>query len=160
MSCTLESNGQLKDASTINWYNDLDDDTPIPAPPPLPAFNGTLIAFVSCHSGQALKLTEKIHEATNAAPAKQLAPVPPQIQPAPKHSHLICHHNGDNDELPVLEDFSDDKEEEEKNNNKDLEEAYQRTKAFGDKDHEDCKQAKKDKCSADLKEYPCRRKVL
>jgi hypothetical protein len=112
-------------ASAIDWYNDLDDDTPMPAPPPLPASNGTLTAFVSRRSGRALKPTEKIREATNAAPTKRSAPVPPQSQPAPKRSHLVRHRNDDdNDEPPALEDFSDDEEEEEEKDNKDLEEAY------------------------------------
>jgi hypothetical protein len=149
MSCALRSDGQLKDG-----YDDPDDDTPMPAPPPLPASNGTLTALVSCRSGLALKPTEKIREATNAALTERSAPVPPQSQPVPKHSHLVCYHNdNDNDDPPVLENFSDDKEEEEDKDkdNKDLEEAYQRTKAFGDEDCEDRKQTKKDECSADLK---------
>ncbi|KAG2035460.1 hypothetical protein BDR03DRAFT_1012478 [Suillus americanus] len=50
MSCALGSNGQLKDASAIDWYNDPDDETPMPALPPPPAFNGTLTDFVSCCS--------------------------------------------------------------------------------------------------------------
>ncbi|KAG1748410.1 uncharacterized protein EDB91DRAFT_1079374 [Suillus paluster] len=78
MLCALGSDGQLKDASAIDWYNDPDDDSPMLAPPPPPASNGKLTAFVSHHSGRAVKPTEKIHEAINTAPAA------PQGQPAPK----------------------------------------------------------------------------
>jgi hypothetical protein len=70
MSCALGSDGQLKDASAIDWYNDPDDDTPMLPPPPPPASNGKLTTFVSCCSGQAIKLTEKICDAANAGPAK------------------------------------------------------------------------------------------
>jgi hypothetical protein len=67
-------------------------------------------------------------------------------------SHLVRHHdddyNNNNNEPPALEDCSDDEEEAEDN---DKEEAYERTKAFGDKDHKDCKHKKKEECSGDLK---------
>jgi hypothetical protein len=88
------------------------------------------------------------------------APVPPQVQPTPKHmqsgSHLVHHHdddyndnnNNNNNEPPALEDFSDD-EKEAKDNNK--EEAYKRTKAFGDENHKDHKHKKKEEHSGDLK---------
>ncbi|KAG2365395.1 hypothetical protein BDR07DRAFT_1481349 [Suillus spraguei] len=73
MACALGSDGKLKDASAIDWYNDPDDDTPFPAPPPPPAS-----AFVSHRSGRALKPTEKICEAANTAPAPPPnTPVPP-----------------------------------------------------------------------------------
>ncbi|KAG2359206.1 hypothetical protein BDR07DRAFT_1488478 [Suillus spraguei] len=72
MACALGSDGKLKDASAIDWYNDPDDDTHFPALPPPPAS-----AFVSHRSGRALKPTEKIREAANTAPAKQLARAPP-----------------------------------------------------------------------------------
>ncbi|KAG2357129.1 hypothetical protein BDR07DRAFT_1491060 [Suillus spraguei] len=78
MACALGSDGKLKDASAIDWYNDPDNDTPFPAPPPPPAS-----AFVSRRSGRALKLTEKIRKAANTAPAKRLAPAPPPNTPAP-----------------------------------------------------------------------------
>ncbi|KAG1824779.1 uncharacterized protein BJ212DRAFT_1476064 [Suillus subaureus] len=102
MACALGSDGKLKDASAIDWYNDPDDDFPIPTPSPPSASNGTLTAFVSFCSGRALKPTEKIHEAANTALAKQLAPVPPQGQPALKQvqtgSCLVHYHdNNDND---------------------------------------------------------------
>ncbi|KAG1787676.1 uncharacterized protein HD556DRAFT_1312569 [Suillus plorans] len=92
MSCALGSNGQLKDASAIDWYNDPDDDTPMLAPPPPPASNGKLTAFVS-RSGRAVKPTEKIRNAGNTAPAKaakRVPPVPPQGQPAPKRVQRTC----------------------------------------------------------------------
>lgn len=154
MSCALGSDGQLKDASAIDWYNDPDDDSPmLPSPPP-PASNGKLTAFVSRRSGRAVKPTEKIREAAeavNTAPAKRSAPAAPQAQPAPKRvqtgSCLVDHHDNDNDEPSALEDFSDDEEEDEDNK----EEAYERTKVFGDEDRKDRKQTKKDERSADLK---------
>ncbi|KAG2031380.1 hypothetical protein BDR03DRAFT_986441 [Suillus americanus] len=90
MLCALGSDGQLNDASAIDWYNDPDDETPMLPPPLPPASNGKLTAF----------------------------------------------------------DFSDD-EEETKDNDK--EEAYERTKVFGDKDHEDHKHQKKEEHSGDLK---------
>ncbi|KAG2347647.1 hypothetical protein BDR05DRAFT_945360 [Suillus weaverae] len=171
MSCALGSDGQLKDTSTIDWYNDPDDGTPMPAPHLLPASNGTLTTFVS-------RCSEKICKATNAAPTKRSAPVPPQSQPAPvtlsvfcsssasegalgqacsitpkrvqTGSHLVCHHNdNDNDEPPVLEDFTNDEEEDKVKVNK--EEAYQKTKVFGDEDREDCKHKMKEERSGDLK---------
>ncbi|KAG2036563.1 hypothetical protein BDR03DRAFT_1011523 [Suillus americanus] len=77
MSCALGSDGQLKDASAIDWYNDLDDETPMLPPPPPPASNGKLTAFVS-RSGRVIKPSEKICNSGNMAPA------PPQGQPAPK----------------------------------------------------------------------------
>lgn len=144
MSCALGSNGQLKDASAIDWYNDPDDDTPMLAPPPPPASNGKLTAFVS-RSGRAVKPTEKIRNAGNTAPAKaakRVAPVPPQGQPAPKRVQRGSH-DDDDDEPPALEDCSDDEEE--------AEEAYERTKVFGDKDREDRKHKKKEERSGDLK---------
>ncbi|KAG1824516.1 uncharacterized protein BJ212DRAFT_1475821 [Suillus subaureus] len=106
MSCALGSDGKLKDASAIDWYNDPDDDTPmVPAPPPSTS-NGKLTSFMSCHSGRAVKLMEKIHEAVNTAPVKRSAPAPPQDQPAPKRvqtgSHLIRHHDDDNDDEPPV----------------------------------------------------------
>jgi hypothetical protein len=103
-------------------------------------------------SGRAVKPTEKIRDAGNTAPAKRVAPVPPQGQPAPKRvqrgSRLVCHHDDDDDEPPALEDCSDDEEEAEDN---DGEEAYERTKVFGDKDREDHKHKKKEERSGDLK---------
>ncbi|KAG1878449.1 hypothetical protein C8R48DRAFT_768007 [Suillus tomentosus] len=51
MSCALGSDGKLKDASTIDWYNDPDDESPmVPAPPPSTS-HGKLNAFVSRCSG-------------------------------------------------------------------------------------------------------------
>ncbi|KAG1854401.1 hypothetical protein C8R48DRAFT_675632 [Suillus tomentosus] len=151
MSCALGSDGQLKDASAIDWYNDPDDDTPMLPPPPPPASNGKLTAFVS-RSGRAVKPTEKIRDAGNTTPAKRVAPAPPQGQPAPKRvqrgSRLVRHHDDDDDEPPALEDCSDDEEEAEDN---DGEEAYERTKVFGDKDREDRKHKKKEERSGDLK---------
>jgi hypothetical protein len=154
MSCALGSDGQLKDASAIDWYNDPDDDSPMlpPPPPPPPPSNGTLTAFLFRRSGRAVKPTEKIREAVNTAPAKRSAPAAPQGQPAPKRvqtgSRLVHHHDDDDgDEPPALENFSDDEEEDE--DNKD--EAYERTKAFGDEDRKHRKQTKKDERSADLK---------
>ncbi|KAG2073711.1 hypothetical protein BDR04DRAFT_1151843 [Suillus decipiens] len=69
MSCALGPDGQLKDASDIEWYNNGDDNPPmLPAPPP-PTSNGKLTAFMLHHSGQAIKPTEKICEAVNRAPS-------------------------------------------------------------------------------------------
>jgi hypothetical protein len=154
MSCALGSDGQLKDASAIDWYNDPDDDSPMLPPPPPPVYNGKLTAFVSRRSGRAVKPTEKIREAVNTAPAKRSAPAVPQSQPAPKRVQTgtrLVHHDDDDDddEPPALEDFSDDEEEDSDEDNKD--EAYERTKVFGDEDRNHHKQMKKDECSADLK---------
>jgi hypothetical protein len=67
-------------------------------------------------------------------------------------SCLVRHHDDDydnnNNEPPALEDCSDD-EEETKDNDK--EEAYERTKAFGDEDWKDHKHKKKEEHSGDLK---------
>lgn len=32
-NCAIGANGALKDASKIQWFNDVDDDTPITPPP-------------------------------------------------------------------------------------------------------------------------------
>jgi hypothetical protein len=63
-------------------------------------------------------------------------------------SRLVRHHDDDDDEPPALEDCSDDEEEAADN---DKEEAYERTKVFGDKDREDHKHKKKEEHSGDLK---------
>ncbi|KAG2353240.1 hypothetical protein BDR07DRAFT_1383354 [Suillus spraguei] len=113
MVCALGSDGKLKDASAIDWYNDPDDDTPFPAPPPPPAS-----AFVSCRSGRALKLTEKICKAANTAPAKRLAPAPP-----PNNAAL--------DKVEVNRVTTDAATDDE-----DSPSMYQETKAMGDADRE------------------------
>ncbi|KAG2134008.1 hypothetical protein BD769DRAFT_1386077 [Suillus cothurnatus] len=84
MSCTLRPDGQLKDANDIEWYNDPDDNSPMPPLPPPATSNGKITAFVSCRSGEAIKPTEKICDTVNSAPAKQPAPAAPEGQPAPK----------------------------------------------------------------------------
>lgn len=67
-------------------------------------------------------------------------------------SRLIRHHDDDDDdEPPALEDVSDDEEEDEDEDEVNKEEAYQKTKAFGDEDCEDCKHTKKEERSGDLK---------
>jgi hypothetical protein len=77
--CAIGSDGQLKDASEIEWFNDIDDDTAILPPPPAlkkaSSSAGTLDAFVqlrnsgrtpasisagSHHSGQVTKPMEKV----------------------------------------------------------------------------------------------------
>jgi hypothetical protein len=96
--CTISSDGQLKDASEIEWFNDVDDDTAmLPPPPALKASSsaGTLDAFVqlrnsgrtpasisagSRRSGWVTKPMEKVHatatsssisgSATRSVPAK------------------------------------------------------------------------------------------
>jgi hypothetical protein len=93
-----QHDGQLKDTSEIEWFNNVDDDTPmLPPPPALKASlsEGTLDAFVqlrnsgrtpasisarSHHSGWASKPMEKVHttatsssisgSATHSVPAK------------------------------------------------------------------------------------------
>jgi hypothetical protein len=77
--CAIGSDGQLKDASEIEWFNDVDDDSAmLPPPPALKASSsaGTLNAFVqlrnsgktptpisagSHRSGWVTKPTEKAH---------------------------------------------------------------------------------------------------
>jgi hypothetical protein len=78
------ADGSLKDASEIQWYNDVEDDTPM-VPPPAPTNNGTLNSFIH-HSGRAIKPTEKIRETlvASSTSAKRSAPEPPQGVPAPK----------------------------------------------------------------------------
>ncbi|KAG1808756.1 hypothetical protein EV424DRAFT_1350246 [Suillus variegatus] len=149
MLCALRPDGQLKDAKDIEWYNDRDDDSPmLPSPPPATS-NGKITAFVSRRSGRAIKLTEKIRETVNSAPAKRPAPAAPEGRPAPKRiqtgSHLNRHGDDDDAEPPAAEELSDEEEEEDK------EEAYERTKALGDEDRKYRKQMKKDERSADLK---------
>ncbi|KAG1747879.1 uncharacterized protein EDB91DRAFT_1263073 [Suillus paluster] len=78
MSCALRPDGQLKDAKDIEWYNDPDDDSPMPPSPPPATSNGKITAFVSRHSGRAIKPMEKIRDAVNGAPAKRPAPATPE----------------------------------------------------------------------------------
>ena len=163
MACALRPDGQLKDASEIDWYNDADDNSPMIPPPP--SSNGTLNGFIR-RSNRATKPTEKIRYANNTTtiPAKQSRPVAPlnandtTTIPA-KRSHPVAppnpsapkrvftraeEHASADDEPPELEDITDDEEDD------DSEEAYQRTKKFGDQDREDRKGLKKDERSADL----------
>lgn len=148
MSSARRADGSLKDATEIVWYNDADDDSPIPPPPlpPPPAHNGTLNSFIR-RSGRATKPTEKIRETASSVPAKRSAAGPPQGAPAPKRSasNKENHdHDDTEEECPPLEDFTDDEEDDEK------EEAYQQTKTLGDQDREDRRSLKKDERSADL----------
>ncbi|KAG2341707.1 hypothetical protein BDR05DRAFT_834915, partial [Suillus weaverae] len=136
MSCALRPDGQLKDAKDIEWYNDPDDDSPMPPSPPPATSNGKITAFVSRRSGRPIKPTEKICDAVNSAPAKRPAPAAFEGWPAPKRIQ---------EEPPAIEGLSDEEEEE------DREEAYKRTKALGDEDREHRKLMKKDERSADLK---------
>ncbi|KAG1763019.1 hypothetical protein EDD22DRAFT_952610 [Suillus occidentalis] len=136
MLCTLRPDSQLKDAKDIKWYNDPDNDSPMPPLPPPATSNGKITAFVSHHSGRPIKLTEKIRDAVNSAPAKRPAPAAPEGQPAPKRIR---------EEPPATEGLSDKEEEE------DREEAYEKTKALGDEDREHHKLTKKDERSVDLK---------
>ncbi|KAG1814441.1 uncharacterized protein BJ212DRAFT_1482172 [Suillus subaureus] len=130
-SSACRTDGLLKDASEIEWYNDAEDDS-LMVPPPAPANNGTLNSFV-CHSGHAIKPTEKICETLVAS-----------------STSAKCQENDDkdNEDTPALEDVTDDEEEDAENAEK--EEAYQWMKKLGDHDHEDCKSLKKDECNADL----------
>jgi len=139
MACALRSDGQLKDATEIDWYNDPDDDSPMAPPPPIS--DSTLNTFLR-RSGRVTKPTEKIRGADDAAtiPAKRLPPAAPQNPPPPKRVST-----GVDDELFGPEDATDEEED-------DGNEAYQRTKEFGDKDRDDFKglRLKKDERSADL----------
>ncbi|KAG2059889.1 hypothetical protein BDR06DRAFT_948595 [Suillus hirtellus] len=57
----------LKSAEEMEWIHDPDDDATILPPPP--ATNSTLNSFI-CHSGRAVKPTEKIQETASTIPAK------------------------------------------------------------------------------------------
>ncbi|KAG2116642.1 uncharacterized protein F5147DRAFT_758226 [Suillus discolor] len=153
MSSACHPDGSLKDASEMEWYNDIDDDSPMlplaPAPTPAPTHNGNLNSFIRC-LGRAIKPMEKIRETANNVPAKRsaLGP-PPQRAPAPKRAFSRTSSKEDEDaeeEAPLLEDFTDDEDE----NEHEHDEAYQKTKKLGDQDREDRKSLKKDERSADL----------
>ncbi|KAG2340025.1 hypothetical protein BDR05DRAFT_950666 [Suillus weaverae] len=164
MSCALGSNGQLKDTSAIDWYNDPDDDTPMPAPPPLPASNDTLTAFVSCRSASsAMQLTNVLNVLSTLAihhnyflpcfGTSELAILP--LVRTSVFYDAECQATKPTEKIhetasSVLAKQSaagppqDDEEDDEK------EEAYQMTKTLSDQDHEDHRSLKKDECSTDL----------
>jgi hypothetical protein len=169
--CTIGSDGQLKDTSEIEWFNDIDNDTAmLPPPPTLKASSsaGILNVFVqlrnsgrtpasmsagSCHSGQVTKPMEKVRamatslsisgSVTHSVLAKRSIMVVSQNSPALKCMFTSAKDKGDNnddvdgdgdDEIPDLQDVPDDKDGDEDNG----EEAYNRTKMFGDVDREVC----------------------
>ncbi|KAG1777838.1 hypothetical protein EV702DRAFT_1196621 [Suillus placidus] len=87
MSSTRRADGSLKDATEIVWYNDADDDSPIPPPPlPPPAHNGTLNSFIR-RSGRATKPTEKIHETASSAPVGPSVTAPPSLACQGSYGH-------------------------------------------------------------------------
>jgi hypothetical protein len=159
--CAIGSDGQLKDASEIEWFNDVDDDTAmLPPPPALKASSsaGTLDAFVQLRnsgrtpasisagshcSGQATKPMEKVRatatsssisgSATRSVLAKRSIMVDSQNSPALKRMFTSAKKkDDDNDEIPELQDVSDDEDED----GDDGEEAYNKTKMFGNLDRE------------------------
>ncbi|KAG2124297.1 hypothetical protein BD769DRAFT_1388841 [Suillus cothurnatus] len=159
----------VQDASAINWYNDPNDDTPmLPLPPP-PTSNGKLTTFMSHRSGQAIKPTEKIHDAANTGtgcnweePSRfklENMTVVRRVSTDQARSELEIQ-QADIVQVSkkaikrsmtrkVLRIEVEDDEKEAKDNNK--EEAYKRTKAFGDENHKDHKHKKKEEHSGDLK---------
>jgi hypothetical protein len=131
--CAIGSDGQLKDTSEIEWFNDIDDDTAmLPPPPALKALSsaGTLDAFVQLRnsgrtpasisagsrcSGQATKPTEKVRamatsssisgSATCSVPAKRSIMVDSQNSPALKRMFTSAKKKGDdNDDIDSDDD--------------------------------------------------------
>ena len=151
-SCAVRSDGTLKDASEIEWFNDPDDALPIqpPAQGSRPVASGTLDAFVqkdlSTRSGRVIRPTEKIRATNTNIPAKRPPPAPLN-EPTPKRIIAgACHqvNDDDGDVSTVLEDLSDDEEDGDK------EDAYERTKKLGDEDRDHRRGLKKHERSADL----------
>jgi len=160
-ACTLRPDGTLKDASKIEFFNDVDDDVPMasvstaPASRPLTSSfsQGKLDAFVSRvapatviagsrRSGRALKPTEKAREsAAQSIPAKRTAPS--DVSSAPVRRRVSVVDVTDTEDL--FEDDEDSKDgdddmpnlqEASDDEDEEAEEAYLRTRAFGDTDRD------------------------
>jgi len=162
-ACALRPDGSLKDASEIEFFNDVDDDVPMTTATSTLASNSCLLAssfsqakldsFVSRvapvtvvagsrRSGRALKPTEKVQEsAAQSIPAKRMAPS--DISSAPVRRRVSLADVTDADDLFEGEDGEDGEDEElpdllDVSNDEDdeAEVAYERTKAFGDADRD------------------------
>jgi hypothetical protein len=160
-ACALRPDGSLKDATEIEFFNDVDDDVPMAAVstasasrPLMSSFSqGKLDAFVSRvapatvvagsrRSGRALKPTEKVREAAaQSIPTKRTAPS--DVSSAPVRRRVSAADVTDTEDLFEDEDGETgedddmpDLQEVSDDEDDEAEAAYQRTKAFGDIDRD------------------------
>lgn len=156
LPCALDANGDLLDASKMDWYNDHDDVEPMITRPSTPSSatssipisqakldwyllpKGTRAAAVatgSWRSGRVSRPTKRAIEGGGLPDAKRVAMAGQNVDVGITEDLFEAGDDGEDDEVPALMEGSDSEDEEE-DNVAAQEAAYEKTKAFGDADRE------------------------